>query len=68
MSITFKHKINCRKLKISGKFAQYVSNINLDALIIWRTYIGRRPWLVLAAEQCNLQSFIEKNGANKITR
>ena len=46
MSITFKHKINCRKLKISGKFAQYVSNINLNALIISRTYIGRRPRLV----------------------
>ena len=46
MSITFKHKINCRKLKISGKFAQYVSNINLNALIISRTYFGRRPRLV----------------------
>ena len=41
------NKINCRKLKFWGKFVQYVSNINLDALIIWCTYIGRRPRLVL---------------------
>ena len=58
MSITFKHKINCRKLKISGKFAQYVSNINLNALIISRTYIGRRPRLVISLRATNLAYFL----------